>query len=259
MPAKHTCTRMTIGMMVEILTGKKMCVTSSLNSIPMSEVFDINNPNHAKQDDVPLSDGAEYSTFKSDGDSTPFGRNFSLDKICQELKALGYNEFGDERMINGMTGEMMPSLIFYGPCYYQRLKHMVVNKFHSRARGGRTALTRAPKEGRKQGGGLRCGHMERDALLAHGGSGFVRDRLMEQSDDYKMWVCSTCGLQAKVVKSTNVGSAPDDQYASKECTVCKSTDVRQIRIPYATKLLIQELGGMNVVVRVLPTPYNSGV
>ena len=56
------------------------------------------------------------------------------------------NEFCDEEMINGQTGEPMKCLIFTGICYYQRLKHMVIDKVHARSRGGRQRLTRQPRE-----------------------------------------------------------------------------------------------------------------
>jgi len=80
------------------------------------------------------------------GDATPFQKDFSLRTICDELKSMGINEFCDEQMINGLTGEPMKCLIFTGVCYYQRLKHMVIDKVHARSRGGRTRLTRQPRE-----------------------------------------------------------------------------------------------------------------
>ncbi len=85
-------------------------------------------------------------------------------KIIEELKNIGINEFCDEKMTNGITGEPIKCLIFVGVCYYQRLKHMVIDKVHARSRGGRTRMTRQPREGRMQGGGFRVGHMERDCL-----------------------------------------------------------------------------------------------
>jgi len=248
--------RMTIGMLVEMLTGKKVAAGSRLNSTSLKKVFhlDANNSDEvllrAQTTESSKTTGSfevDYASedFKNDGDATPFNPHFSLRKVCEELKSLGHNNFGDEMMINGMTGEPMKCLIFTGVCYYQRLKHMVVDKIHARSRGGRNILTRQPKEGRKSGGGLRVGYMERDALLSQGVSAFTKDRLMDQSDSYQAWVCDHCGLLGTVVKKE--GSKTLDKF----CRVCDSKDLSLVKLPYATKLLAQELGGMNIVPRIL--------
>lgn len=96
------------------------------------------------------------------GNGTAFNKHWSLDNLRKELKKLGINEFSEVMMYNGRTGRPQKVLTFMGPCYYQKLKHMVVQKIHARSRGGRTPLTRQPKEGRKVGGGFRVGSMERD-------------------------------------------------------------------------------------------------
>jgi len=217
--------RMTIAQLVECLAGKRMCV-SPLSGVEIRTAFE-NDP---------------------DADGTPFNRDFSLERICKQLKEMGYNEFGYETVTNGMTGETMPCMLFFGPVYYQRLKHMVIDKVHSRNRkGGRTAMTRQPREGRARKGGLKCGTMEKDNILAQGCSGFVRDRLMEQSDDYRMWVCSVCGIPVVVDKSGR----------QHECPLCNSNEASSIRIPFATKLLTQELATANIVTRMVVKPFSE--
>lgn len=72
-----------------------------------------------------------------------------------QLHEIGYQRHGNETLYNGQTGRRLPAKIFFGPTYYQRLKHMVDDKIHSRARGPVTMLTRQPLEGRSREGGLR--------------------------------------------------------------------------------------------------------
>lgn len=97
------------------------------------------------------------------GDATPF-RGVSIQQISSELEAHGYDGLGEETMFNGMTGQQMQGKVFIGPTYYQRLKHMVADKHHSRSRGPVQILTRQPVEGRAREGGLRFGEMERDCM-----------------------------------------------------------------------------------------------
>lgn len=92
----------------------------------------------------------------------------------QELHAQGYQNKGFERMYSGFTGRALDALIFLGPTYYQRLKHMVDDKIHSRARGMVTNLVRQPMEGRSREGGLRFGEMERDCVISHGAASFLK-------------------------------------------------------------------------------------
>ena len=121
-----------------------------------------------------------------------------------------------------------------GPVYYQRLKHMVKDKVFARAKGPRMALTHQPTQGRARDGGLRVGEMERDCLVAHGTSMLLIERLLLSSDPFLASICSKCGLLCQ----------------EEWCEYCKSGEnVCQIRIPYACKLLFQELQTMNVVPR----------
>jgi DNA-directed RNA polymerase II subunit RPB2 len=97
------------------------------------------------------------------GDGTSFGE-LAVDDIRKELLKVGYEAQGNELLYNGMTGEQIESNIFIGPAFYQRLKHMVNDKQHSRSIGPMVNLTRQPAEGRSRDGGLRFGEMERDCF-----------------------------------------------------------------------------------------------
>ena len=137
-------------------------------------------------------------------------------------------------MYSGLTGEPLKSYIFCGPIYYQKLKHMVIDKMHARARGPRQVLTRQPTEGRSRDGGLRLGEMERDCLIGYGASMLLNERLMTSSDAFKVHVCEACGL---------IGHP-------SWCQHCRTREhLRSIEIPYACKLLVQELQSMNIVPR----------
>jgi len=174
-------------------------------------------------------------------DSTAFEHNQdSVTEAFERLKAYGFEQHGNERLVNGMTGKMMEHAIFVGPTYYQRLKHMVDDKIHSRSRGPVQILTRQPVEGRTRDGGLRTGEMERDAIISHGASAFLKDRLFNQSDAYRVHVCKRCGLMA-------VADAPNHKFFCKSCMV---PDVAQVDIPFATKLLFQELVSVGVTPRI---------
>jgi DNA-directed RNA polymerase II subunit RPB2 len=104
------------------------------------------------------------SLHGDEGDATPFMDDITVEKISHALAELGYQKHGNECLYNGHTGRPIESLIFIGPTFYQRLKHLVDDKIHARARGQVTMLTRQPMEGRARGGGLRMGEMERDCL-----------------------------------------------------------------------------------------------
>lgn len=179
-----------------------------------------------------------------DYDATPFQKDLNMEAVGEELKQYGFHPHGWEQMYNGTTGEPMEALIFIGPTYYQRLKHMVADKHHSRATGPIQSLTRQPTEGRSKGGGLRFGEMERDAIIAHGASGFLREKLFSVSDKYSMPVCDKCGFIGKPNKTT--------------CHSCKDGTLYQVDIPYACKLLCQELMAMNIAPRIRVTKDAQG-
>jgi DNA-directed RNA polymerase II subunit RPB2 len=175
------------------------------------------------------------------GDGTAFG-DFDVKDICDELIKLGYEANGNELLYNGLTGEQHECSVFMGPVFYQRLKHMVNDKAHSRSIGPMVNLTRQPAEGRSRDGGLRFGEMERDCMVSHGASRFTRERMWNVSDKYSVHTCKKCGLIASY----------NDKMHIHHCRTCDNrTDFAYVEIPYACKLLFQELNTMNVVPRIM--------
>ena len=175
------------------------------------------------------------------GDGTSFGE-YPIKEICNNLQKLNYEKHGNEILYNGMTGEQLETDIFMGPVFYQRLKHMVADKCHSRNIGPMVVLTRQPAEGRARDGGLRFGEMERDCMLAHGTANFIHDRTYVCSDKYVSHVCNKCGMIAIYNKNKNIYN----------CQKCENyTDFSKIKIPYAFKLLMQELITMNIAPRII--------
>ena len=175
------------------------------------------------------------------GDGTSFSK-FKISDITKELQKLGYESNGNEVMYNALTGEQLPSSIFIGPAFYQRLKHMVNDKQHSRSIGPMVNLTRQPAEGRARDGGLRFGEMERDCMISHGASRFTKGRLYDASDAYSVHVCNKCGLIAAFNKNQQIHI----------CNTCENrTDFKYVEIPYACKLMFQELLTMNIAPRII--------
>lgn len=182
-------------------------------------------------------------------DSTSF-EDYDINEVREMLRKLGYNDVGEEYLYNGMTGMRMKTSIFIAPAFYQRLKHMVYDKMHARARGSTTILVRQAAEGRTREGGLRLGEMERDALIAHGMSKFLNEKMMYTADVYSTYVCGICGLFAirEVTRNSENKPMPGDIY---KCPTCKNYhDIHKIMIPYAFKLMIQELMAMNILARI---------
>ena len=175
------------------------------------------------------------------GDGTSFGE-LDVYTIRNELLKLGYENNGNEVLYNGLSGEQIDSDIFIGPAFYQRLKHMVNDKQHSRSIGPMVNLTRQPAEGRSRDGGLRFGEMEKDCMVSHGAARFTRERLYDVSDKYQVHVCSRCGMVA----------AFNDALGIHCCKMCDNrTEFALVEIPYSCKLLFQELQTMNIAPRIM--------
>ncbi|KAF2478648.1 hypothetical protein BDY17DRAFT_272988 [Neohortaea acidophila] len=161
---------------------------------------------------------------------TAFGGS-KVEDMGAELVRRGFSYSGKDFVTSGITGESLPSYVFFGPIYYQKLKHMVQDKMHARSTGPRAILTRQPTEGRSRAGGLRLGEMERDCLIAYGASQLLLERLMISSDAHEVDVCEACGMMGY----------------NNWCQGCASSrGVVRMTLPYAAKLLIQELMSMNV-------------
>jgi DNA-directed RNA polymerase II subunit RPB2 len=176
------------------------------------------------------------------GDGTPFG-NCTVDGLAKLLRDdLGMEPYSNEILYNGFTGRQMETNIFVGPVFYQRLRHCSADKLHSRASGPLVMLTRQPAEGRAREGGLRFGEMERDCVIAHGMSEFTKERLMECSDAFRCFSCKDCGLIA-------ISNPVDGIWNCRGCG--NTTNFSPIEIPYAYKLLLQELESMCISSRVI--------
>jgi DNA-directed RNA polymerase II subunit RPB2 len=175
------------------------------------------------------------------GDGTSFG-DLHVNEIAKHLQECGYESKGNDILYNGLTGDQLESSIFIGPAFYQRLKHMVADKQHSRSFGPMVNLTRQPAEGRSRDGGLRFGEMERDCMVSHGASAFTKDRIYNASDKFQVFVCNKCGHTA----------AYNDSVHIHVCKLCNNrSDFSFTKIPYACKLLFQELQSMNIMPRLV--------
>ena len=163
------------------------------------------------------------------GDATAFQNN-DIHDYAELMKKYDYDEWGNEVMYSGITGEQLKTSIFIGPTYYQRLKIMVADKMHSRGTGPLQSLIRQPAAGRANNGGLRIGEMERDSILAHGTAEFLRESMMERSDKYDVNINDKTGLISNGEESE---------------------DIVNVRMPYAMKMLIQELQTMSIAPRLI--------
>jgi len=219
--------RMTIGQLVESLFGKACAIYGAYGDCTAFQVK-----------------GANYDTYGS------------------MLTRMGYHRSGNEILYSGYTGEQLYSEIFIGPTYYMRLKHMVKDKINYRATGKRNFLTRQTNQGRANDGGLKIGEMERDGIMAHGLSYFLNESYMVRGDQYYMAVCNKTGTIAVYNPERNLFLSP---FADGPLVFNRNVEGKDIldavskfgrsfsllRIPFALKLLIQELQVMNIQMRII--------
>jgi len=182
--------------------------------------------------------GAKYGALEGELiDATPFTK-LDIKKIEKALIEAGYRKDGRETLYHPWTGEPIKSSIFIGPIYYLRNYRVVSESLQYRGMGKVALLTRQPVEGKARGGGLRVGEMEKDIFVAYGASQGVYERLVESSDKYTVYICPKCGIY---VNTFRAGKA--------YCPLCESTNLTTIEVPYAMKLLIEELLSLGILVK----------
>ena len=197
------------------------------------------------------------------GDCTAFmNQGSKAEMIGSLLTQYGFHSSGNEVLYDGFSGRPLETPIFIGPTYYMRLKHMVKDKLNYRGRGPRTMLTRQTVQGRANEGGLRIGEMERDGVIAHGASAFLRESFMVRGDEYQIAVCNNTGhiavynaKQDRFFSPMADGPVVFQEPVTAETTIRSLTQFGRsfsiVKIPYSLKLLIQELQGMHVQMRIV--------
>lgn len=211
--------RMTIGMLIESMAAK----SAALEGKPV-----------------------KYQGFE------PYENDNVIDYFGKKLLDEGFNYYGNETMYSGVHGTQLKVDIFIGLVYYQRLRHMVNDKSQARSTGPVDILTQQPLKGRKKGGGIRMGEMERDAMLAHGLSQIVNERLYRSSDKSEAYICNKCGSMLSCFKKMVKISGASLQEVFQESTLCKAcgnTDCSLVGVPYVMKYLINELAAMNIKIK----------
>lgn len=188
-------------------------------------------------------------------DGTPFN-DIDYESVATRLEEQGFNRHGYETMYVGATGEKIKSLIYIGPTFYRVLKHIVSEKLHSRQNGSVQLLTRQPPEGRAKGGGNRVGQMEKDVMVAHGTSSFQKEKFVESSDMFTMYICNNCHLVAsrRKVRDQHYTYNETDIY---ECTTCgNDEDLSKVVLPWSCHLFFTEMQGMGVVPKIKCDKFN---
>lgn len=170
-------------------------------------------------------------------DATSFIENANHEGMYEKLSEYGFDRHGNEILYSGRTGDPLATEIFIGPTFYMRLKHMVIDKVHSRSTGPIDKLTHQPTEGRSKSGGLRVGEMERDVILSHGMSQYIKETMVDRADKYSWAACRYCGIL--VPFSTEAHT----------CLSCKRDNLAILETPYAFKLFMQEAEGMGIQMR----------
>ena len=216
--------RMTLGQLLEVILGK-LCIN--------------------------IGNCAELTAFS----------NFNVKLMGDSLEKIGYEKNCNEVLYNGRTGKQLKVNVFIGPTFYQRLTHQVAGKFYSRGEGVKASLSNQPVGGRAAGGGLRIGEMERDAILAHGASSFLKESMMERSDKYQFYISSKSGLIAIVNKAKNIFedfsndsteiTVDEKGIITKKSTEISDSDFCCIEAPYTFKLFLQEIETMCIAPRLV--------
>ncbi|KAJ8978609.1 hypothetical protein NQ317_010067 [Molorchus minor] len=211
--------RMTIAMMIEIMAGKSAALHGLVH------------------------------------DSTPFRfteEDTAIDYFGRLLEQGGYNYYGTETMYSGTDGREMTAQIFFGIVHYQRLRHMVSDKWQVRSTGPINILTKQPLKGRKRGGGVRFGEMERDSLISHGASFLLQDRLLHSSDETTAFICTSCGtLLGPVTIVTRLADRPHHSETQETCRFCgHGRNISEIQIPYIFKFFVTQLASCNINVKI---------
>ena len=185
--------------------------------------------------EVIVSKFSSLSGMKIDGSAFS---SFSEEALRNALTESGFRDDGKEVMYDGISGKRYEARILVGPCFYQKLHHMVANKIQARGRGPVTLLTKQPTAGRVKQGGLRLGEMEKDCLIAHGASLLTKERF--SSDKYRVPICMQCGLVA----------IEDRVKGKKYCPVCKKSRIEEVEMSYAFKLMLDELKCLGIYPKV---------
>ncbi|KAF7272577.1 hypothetical protein GWI33_014650 [Rhynchophorus ferrugineus] len=211
--------RMTIAMMIELMAGK----SAALHGL--------------------VHDATPFRFTEDDTAINYFGRLLEMG---------GYNYYGTETLYSGIDGREMSAMIFFGIVHYQRLRHMVSDKWQVRSTGPVDVVTKQPIKGRKKGGGVRFGEMERDALISHGVSFLLQDRLLNCSDKTTVNICIKCGSILSpitvIVKKSDKSHLVETK---KSCRLCNDgSNISQLQIPYIFKFFVAELASCNIRVKI---------
>jgi len=223
--------RMTIGMMLESMSGKAAAL---------------------------MGKAVDATPFRFSEKDTA-GHNYG-----EMLEKYGFNYYGTERMYSGVDGSLLTAEIFFGLVYYIRLRHMVSDKYQVRSTGPIDSVTHQPVKGRRRGGGVRFGEMERDSLLAHGASFLLQDRLFNCSDRTTAHACAKCGslittsnevkLKSLQLEDEDKESKPNHHRNTSKpewtCRLCNSKqNVRKVLVPHVLLYLTAELAQVNIALK----------
>jgi DNA-directed RNA polymerase beta subunit len=177
---------------------------------------------------------SKVASFSGERVNATAFRKFNAKEFAENLRQYGYSPGGKERLYSGFTGKPLEAMIFTGPCFYQVLRHHVLDKIQMRSKGAIKQLSHQPVGGRARKGGQRFGEMERDAIISHGASEFLKERLCTVSDAYQTVYCSGCGTIA-------IANHTSDKFVCRTCN--DNAKFGTCTIPYAYKLLTHMLAG----------------